>query len=452
MKPICLTVIAAWSALNTVAAGAPCELAETWATEPVFDIPECVLFNPADKLLYVSNIAGTPFEKNGKGFIARVDLSGQVVEMKWSAGLNAPKGMAIHENHLYVTDIDELVKIDLLSGKTVQRYPAQGAVSLNDLAADADGTIYVSDSRSGQYALHRLINGKLEPWIKASESGNLNGLYMLDNKLLAGQAQDGTLFAVDLKTGQMTSIGQIDTGIDGLKPAGQGRYFTSDWKGRITLITERGEGLILQDTTDRKINAADFEYLPEMNLLILPTFNDNRLVAYNVVKPERSVGDPAPFFKAVDQDGKEWVLKDHLGSKHIVVYFYPAAMTGGCTKQACSYRDYVEQNEDPAFEIVGISADTPENLKYFQQAENLNFTLLSDPGGTIAKAFGVAVKDGEKSITRTIDGKEVELTRSATAMRWTFIIDPSGRIVYRDDKVNAVQDLQNVQSFLSETK
>ncbi|MDF7822545.1 redoxin domain-containing protein [Pontiellaceae bacterium B12227] len=452
MKPIVLTVIAVWTALNTVAAGVPCKLVEAWATEPVLDIPECALFNPADKLLYVSNISGSPFEKNSKGFIAKVDLSGQIVEMKWSAGLNAPKGMAIHENHLYVTDIDELVKIDLKSGKIVQRYPAQGAVSLNDLAAGADGTIYVSDSRSGQYALHRLMNGKLEPWVETSQSGNLNGLYMQGNKLLAGQAKDGTLFAVDLKTGQMTSISQIDTGIDGLKPAGNGRYFTSNWKGRITLVSETGEGLILQDTTDRKINAADFEYLPEKNLLILPTFNDNRLVAYNVVQPERSVGDPAPLFKAVDQDGKEWVLEDQLGKKPIVVYFYPAAMTGGCTKQACSYRDYVEQNDEPAFDVVGISGDTPENLKHFQQAEGLNFTLLSDPGGRIAKTFGVAVKDGEKSITRTIDGKEVELTRSATTMRWTFIIDPSGKIIYRDNKVNAVQDLQKVKSFLSETK
>lgn len=163
---------------------------------------------------------------------------------------------------------------------------------------------------------------------------------------------------------------------------------------------------------------------------------------------ELSVGDQAPDFKAVDQDGKPWSLKDHLGGKQIVVYFYPAAMTGGCTKQACSYRDHLKTTEDPAFQIVGISGDTPENLKYFQQAESLNFTLLSDPDGTVAKAFGVSVTEGKKKITRTVNGKEVELTRSVTAQRWTFIIDPSGKIVYRDDQVKATQDLENVLAFL----
>jgi peroxiredoxin Q/BCP len=167
---------------------------------------------------------------------------------------------------------------------------------------------------------------------------------------------------------------------------------------------------------------------------------------------EVSIGDKAPDFRAVDHDGKPWSLKDHLGGKHIVVYFYPAAMTGGCTKQACSYRDHLKTTKDPAFQIVGISGDTPRNLKYFRRAESLNFTLLSDPDGSVAKAFGVPVTEEERTITRTVDGKEVELTRSATAKRWTFIIDPSGKIVYRDDQVNATRDVENVASFLKEAR
>ena len=163
------------------------------------------------------------------------------------------------------------------------------------------------------------------------------------------------------------------------------------------------------------------------------------------------VGAQAPVFNTVDQDGKPWLLKEHLGGKYIVIYFYPAAMTGGCTKQACSYRDHIKQTSDRAFEVVGISGDTPKNLKYFQQAEGLNFTLLSDPDGTIAKAFGVPVSTGEKTITRTVDGKEVELSRSNTTARWTFIIDPSGKIVYKNASVKATQDLNDVLLFLTTT-
>lgn len=132
----------------------------------------------------------------------------------------------------------------------------------------------------------------------------------------------------------------------------------------------------------------------------------------------------------------------------MVIYFYPAAMTGGCTKQACNYRDHIKQTSDPTFEVVGISGDTPQNLKYFRQAEGLNFTLLSDPDGKIAKSFGVPVKTGEKSITRTVDGEKIELKRSATTARWTFIIDPKGKIVYRDTEVKALQDLERILAFL----
>lgn len=134
-----------------------------------------------------------------------------------------------------------------------------------------------------------------------------------------------------------------------------------------------------------------------------------------------------------------------------MVYFYPAAMTGGCTKQACSYRDYVKSG-DSTFLVVGISGDAVQNLKWFQTSEKLNFPLLSDPAGTIAGQFGVPVNAGEKVIARTVDGKDVELKRSATAARWTFIISPEGKVLYKSEKVKAAEDLNAVMAFLSESE
>jgi len=176
------------------------------------------------------------------------------------------------------------------------------------------------------------------------------------------------------------------------------------------------------------------------------------LLGLNAYANEVQIGDIAPLFKAIDQDEKPWLLEEHTGSKYLILYFYPAAMTGGCTKQACSYRDYVKNSTPPNMEIIGISGDTPKSLKYFQQAENLNFTLLSDPDGKIAKAYGVPVRSGEKAIKRTVNDQEVELTRSSTASRWTFIISPQGKIIYRDDQVKATQDLENVLTFLKKTE
>ena len=171
-------------------------------------------------------------------------------------------------------------------------------------------------------------------------------------------------------------------------------------------------------------------------------------LALTVCAGDLSVGDTAPDFKTVDQDGKTWSLQEQLGDKPIVLYFYPAAMTGGCTKQACSYRDYYRQNDNPAITVVGISGDSPQNLKYFQQAENLNFTLLADQDGAIATAYGVPVKSGDASIKRTVDGEEVELSRSNTASRWTFIVSPEGKVLYKNTQVNAAKDLETILEFL----
>lgn len=164
-----------------------------------------------------------------------------------------------------------------------------------------------------------------------------------------------------------------------------------------------------------------------------------------------SVGDKAPMFKAIADDGSTWDLKNHIGKDYIVVYFYPAAMTSGCTKQACAYRDMQKDLHDAGITVVGISGDKVSNLKLFKKAENLNFTLLSDEKGEIAKAFGVPVGEGG-AIKRVVEGNEFELTRDLTTKRWTFIIGKDGKIIYRNDVVNAEKDSGEVLSFIKQHK
>ncbi|MEM9659420.1 MAG: peroxiredoxin, partial [Planctomycetota bacterium] len=106
------------------------------------------------------------------------------------------------------------------------------------------------------------------------------------------------------------------------------------------------------------------------------------------------VGDEAPVFSGVTDENKPWKSKDHVGKKFLVVYFYPADMTGGCTKQACSYRDALREIDREDVEIVGVSGDSVENHRRFKKEYQLNFTLLADPDGKIAKAFGVKLGKG----------------------------------------------------------
>ncbi len=164
-----------------------------------------------------------------------------------------------------------------------------------------------------------------------------------------------------------------------------------------------------------------------------------------------AIGDKAPAFTAKTDDDSTWKLADYVGKKNVVVYFYPAAMTGGCTKQACAYRDAQPAIESANAVVVGISGDNVDGLKLFKKAENLNFTLLSDQTGEIAKLFGVPVKDGG-TITREVEGKSYDLVRGATASRWTFIIDKKGNIVYKNEQVDAAKDAEAVLAFLKNNK
>jgi len=159
----------------------------------------------------------------------------------------------------------------------------------------------------------------------------------------------------------------------------------------------------------------------------------------NLSEAQVEIGDRAPHFSAKDDANQTWTSSDYFGKKILIVYFYPAAMTGGCTKQACSFRDDKSTFDDLDALVVGISGDEVENLKYFKEAHNLNFPLLADPDGSIAKKFGVKIKEGG-SIVRNINGSDITLARGITTSRWTYIIDMNAKIAYKNTAVNAEED------------
>ena len=161
-----------------------------------------------------------------------------------------------------------------------------------------------------------------------------------------------------------------------------------------------------------------------------------------------NVGDAAPAFQVKDDTGKEWKSTDHVDKKIVVVYFYPADMTGGCTKQACGFRDDMKILADKGIEVVGISGDSVKNHQLFKKAHELNFALLADTDGKVAEKFGVPVTPGEKTVKATIDGKEESLTRTVTTARWTFVIDKSGKIAAKNTMVKAADDSKAIQELI----
>jgi len=249
-----------------------------WETEADLKIPESVCYNSKDNVLYVANINGRSNELDDNGFISRISLEGDIVDLKWITGLNAPKGMVIYKDRLYVTDILDLVIIDIEKNKISSRIPAPDAEFLNDITVDEMGIIFITDMRSN--IIYRYKDNNMEKWFL--EVDQPNGIFYENNKLHIGNSGTGEIFELDLQTISITRKIEIGSGIDGLKRFASNSYLTSDWSGRTALIDEKGILHTILDTSSENVNAADLEYIPKKRMLLIPTFFNNRVIAYKL--------------------------------------------------------------------------------------------------------------------------------------------------------------------------
>ena len=146
-------------------------------------------------------------------------------------------------------------------------------------------------------------------------------------------------------------------------------------------------------------------------------------------------GTPAPDFSLLDQDGRSVSLADLRGRK-VILYFYPAAMTPGCTTQACDFRDSIASLQGAGYTVIGVSRDEPAKLKRFQERDALSFELLSDPDHAVHTTYGVW---GEKMNY----GKVVE-----GVIRSTFVIDEQGTISAAQYNVKATGHVARLRKML----
>jgi thioredoxin-dependent peroxiredoxin len=160
------------------------------------------------------------------------------------------------------------------------------------------------------------------------------------------------------------------------------------------------------------------------------------------------IGDSVPFFQSRDDQGKLWKLADHLGKEFLVIYFYPGDFTPGCTAQAKAFRDNMEKLVEKGVAVIGISGDPVLNHQLFKKAQKLNFTLLDDENGRIAKKFGVPVGPAGQVKTKDANGQEIVLKRGVTAARWTFLIGKDGKIALKNTKVTPAQDSKQILEFV----
>ncbi len=253
-------------------------LVKAWTTGKVLEVPESAFYDAASGNIYISNIAGAPSEKNGKGFISVLDTDGNIKNLHWADGLNAPKGITIFRGKFYVTDINEVVVIDLKSGKIIQKILVSGARFLNDITHDNRGRLYISDTQTD--IIYRITNSRAEPWLfNEPLLTRPNGMNTLNGQILIGTTKG--ILAVNPDTKTIKHLVHHQGLIDGLIPLANNRFVISNWENKIEIVTAN-YSKELWTNSGKDIYAADLGYVPEKNLLLVPTFYDNRILAFYI--------------------------------------------------------------------------------------------------------------------------------------------------------------------------
>lgn len=250
------------------------QLQELWETKNL-PIPESVLYSPESKVLYVSLIDGDGTAKDGKGGIALLNMDGSVKDQDWLTGMNAPKGLAIYKDLLYVADITDVVVVDIVTGNIINEITVPGATFLNDVTVDDNGVVYVSDTRENKIFMLR----NDQPSVFLENTPSVNGLKFVNGSLYALVGPE--LWKIDNQKRSTVIAKGFELGGDGLEPVGNGDFLVTCWGGLVYYVKANGEFEKLLDVRG-KMNTADLGYHPAYKTLYIPTFNSNSVKAFQL--------------------------------------------------------------------------------------------------------------------------------------------------------------------------
>jgi len=230
--------------------------------------PESVLYDAKSNSLYVSSM--------GSGAIVHMGMDGKVIKSDWVTGLRGNTGSAIHNGLLYTKEGSGVAVIDVEKATVVKRIPVEGAGMLNDLAIDAKGIIYVSDTRGGK--VYRIENDQVAVYLENLPGANglltdKDDLYIItSNSLKKANAQK-----------EITTIADnLDNGMDGVVMIAKDEFILSNYQGILYYINPNATKQILLDTRASRIGANDISYDSKSKTLFVPSFFTNRVIAYKV--------------------------------------------------------------------------------------------------------------------------------------------------------------------------
>jgi sugar lactone lactonase YvrE len=274
MKPIFFAVILCSVCISAFAQHSVTKL---WETDTILKVPESVLFDGENKVLYASNVDGKdPWAKDGKGSIAKIGLDGKIIAVEWVSGLNAPKGLGMYQGKLYAADIDNIVVVDIKKAAIITRIPIEGAQNLNDISVGSDGVVWVSDSKTNK--IFRVENGKASVYLENLKGAN--GVLVRGKDFFLVDA-GGAYKANADKT--LTKIADgMEGGTDGIENISGDDLLVSCWQGALWYVHADGKKELLFDGKSQKTNTADIGLDHKTKIVYVPTFWRNSVIAFQV--------------------------------------------------------------------------------------------------------------------------------------------------------------------------
>jgi hypothetical protein len=259
-----------------------------WEVTKGISSPESTYYEPTTKNIFVSNIVGAGDKKDGKGHISLLDINGKVLQEQWVMGLNAPKGMRSYKGVLWVTDIDEIVIINIKTAKVIEKIKIKGAKFLNDIAITSSGVVYVSDSLTT--TIHKITNYKPNIFVTGSTYSSPNGLLIKGEHLIVaswGLTTDwstivsGSVYKIHLESKLVTPITKPGLGnLDGIEMIGKNEFITSDWvSGKVYKVHTNGKSELIYTGVQ---GYADIGFIPVKQILLIPQMKDNKITAIKI--------------------------------------------------------------------------------------------------------------------------------------------------------------------------
>ena len=253
------------------------KLEKMWTSDTLFKTPESVYYDETRDVIYVSNINSGEEESENSGFMSKISPAGDILELHWIDNVNTPKGIGVFNNHLFVTETDKLVVIDIDSSKIIKKIPVEGAGFLNDVSIDENGIVYFTDSKTG--IIYKYANDSVTILITGID--NANGLYCEKDRLLCAASD---FLAIDYDSQSISVINDSIDGGDGIAEVGGGTYLISEWPGEVFIILPDSSIISLLNTRKAEINSADIDYIQKDSILLVPTFFKNSVVAYKLLQ------------------------------------------------------------------------------------------------------------------------------------------------------------------------